>query len=83
MADPQPVGDAADALRTTHEWFEHNSGWAPPDVETVAEWLSDGVCRAPDECLVPPRGWCAHGLASWWLVLDDLGDIAELPIPPP
>jgi hypothetical protein len=57
------------AVRDTHEWFEHNSGWAPPDVETLAEWLADGVSRCPDECLVAPDGTCEHGLASWHLVL--------------
>ncbi len=60
------------ALARTHEWFEHNSGWAPPDVDTLAEWVADGVCRAPDDCLVAPDGVCEHGLASWKLVLDAL-----------
>jgi len=41
-----------EAVRNAHEWFEHNSGWAPPDAETLAELAADGVCRAPDECLV-------------------------------
>ena len=61
---------AARAVRAAHEWFEHNSGWAPPDRDTLAEWAADGVCRAPDECLVTPSGWCPHGLASWALILD-------------
>ena len=60
------------ALARTHEWFEHHSGWAPPDVDTLAEWVADGVCRAPDDCLVAPDGICEHGLASWKLVLDAL-----------
>ena len=60
------------ALARTHEWFEVNSGWAPPDEGTLAEWAADGVCRAPDECLVTPDGWCRHGLASWQLILDAL-----------
>jgi hypothetical protein len=60
------------ALERTHEWFEHNSGWAPPDVDTLAEWVADGVCRAPDDCLVAPDGVCEHGLASWKLVLEAL-----------
>ena len=34
------------------------------------EWARDGVCRAPDHCLVAPEGWCEHGLASWRLVLN-------------
>ena len=61
-----------EAVRNAHEWFEHNSGWAPPDAETLAELAADGVCRAPDECLVAPDGWCDHGLASWQLILDAL-----------
>ena len=62
----------ARTLAHTHEWFERNSGWAPPDVDTLAEWTADGVCRAPDDCLVAPDGTCEHGLASWKLVLDAL-----------
>lgn len=64
--------DAAEAIRNTHEWFEVNSGWAPPDDDSIAEWIADGVCRCPDECIVAPEQWCAHGLASWWLILRDL-----------
>ena len=65
---------AAAAVDRTHEWFHHNSGWAPPDDDTLADWLADGVCRAPDECLVKPRSWCDHGLASWLLVLETVDD---------
>lgn len=57
------------AVSLTHEWFERHSGWAPPDQETLAEWLEDGVCLCPDECEVRPARPCPHGLASWWLVL--------------
>lgn len=59
----------AEAVRNAHEWFEDHSGWAPPDPDTLDEWLADGVCRAPDECLVTPEGWCEHRLASWALIL--------------
>lgn len=69
MTDPL---DAAAAVANAHEWFEHHSGWAPPDEDTLAEWIADDVCRAPDDCLVTPHGWCEHGLASWMLVLDSL-----------
>ena len=58
-----------DAVRNAHRFFEVNSGWAPPDVDTLSEWLADGVCRCPDECLATPDGWCGHGIASWHLVL--------------
>jgi hypothetical protein len=61
--------DAETAVGNTHAWFEHNSGWAAPDADTLAEWVAAGVCRCPDECLVDPDGWCKHGLASWALVL--------------
>jgi GNAT superfamily N-acetyltransferase len=60
------------AVRNALAWFEVNSGWAPPDESTLADWLADGVCRCPDECLVAPEGWCEHGLASWKLILTDL-----------
>lgn len=62
----------AEALARTHEWFEVNSGWAPPDPETLADWAREGACRAPDECWVDLDGSCPHGLASWRVVLDDL-----------
>ena len=65
------------AIRNAHAWFEVNSGWAPPDAETVAEWVADGMCRCPDECLVRPRAWCRHGLASWDLILADLAENDE------
>ena len=61
-------------MQRTFDWFEVNSGWAPPEPDTVAEWTADGVCRCPDECLVAPDGWCEHGLASWALVLAALAD---------
>jgi hypothetical protein len=63
------VVDAEIAVRNAHEWFETNSGWAPPDDDTIAEWVADGVCRCPDDCIVTPDGWCEHGLASWALIL--------------
>jgi hypothetical protein len=66
------VASAAEAVRNAHNWFEVNSGWAPPDDGTLTEWLADGVCRCPDECMVVPEGWCEHGLASWWLILQAL-----------
>lgn len=67
--------DLAAALRATHEWFEVNSGWAPPDPLTLADWATEGACRAPDECWTPLRGVCAHGLVSWQVVLDELASL--------
>jgi hypothetical protein len=77
------VISAAEAIRHTHAWFERNSGWSPPDPDTLAEWMSDGVCRCPDDCLVAPAVWCPHGLASWWLVLRTLDrPNGAVPLPP-
>jgi hypothetical protein len=75
--------DPAAAVRNAYEWFESNSGWAPPDPDTLAEWLADGVCRCPDDCLAEPGGWCQHGLASWLLVLADADDVARPSQPRP
>jgi hypothetical protein len=66
-ADPR-----AQAVEATYRWFEVNSGWAPPEEQELADWLVDGVCRAPDDCAVEPDGWCEHGLASWKLVLAEV-----------
>jgi hypothetical protein len=69
---PPRVATLAEALAHTHEWFAWNSGWAPPDEATLADWLADGVCRSPDHCLGPPESWCRHGLATWDVILRDL-----------
>ena len=61
-----------EAIRNAHAWFEVNSGWAPPDEDNLAEWVADGVCRCPDDCIVAPDAWCEHGLASWWLITGPL-----------
>jgi len=66
--------DAQGAIRNAHEWFGHNSGWAPPDDGTLADWLADDMSRAPDDCVTAPDGWCEHGLASWTLILAALAE---------
>jgi hypothetical protein len=66
-----------DGIRNAYLWFEVNSGWAPPDRDTLDEWFADGVCRCPDDCLVVPEGCCEHGLASWWVILTALDAEAE------
>ncbi|WP_426573274.1 hypothetical protein [Aquihabitans sp. McL0605] len=74
-ARPVTPEQLAQALAATHAWFEVNSGWAPPDPETMADWADEGSCRAPDECWTPLHGVCRHGLASWQVVLDELADL--------
>jgi len=77
------TADAATALRNAHEWFERNSGWAPPDEESRADWEAEGLSRCPDDCVAPVDGWCAHGLASWALILRDLDDATTRSGAPP
>lgn len=60
----------ADGIRRAREWFEHHGGWAPPDDDTLAEWVADGACRCPDDCVVTPDACCEHGLASWWTIIE-------------
>ncbi len=72
MADDGAPVELKQALQRTHDWFEVNSGWAPPEVDELAEWLADDVSRAPDDCPVQPGGICPHGLASWDVVLRSL-----------
>jgi hypothetical protein len=66
------TSNANEAIRNAHEWFEVNSGWAPPDDDTLDEWAAEGLSRCPDDCIVGTRAWCEHGLASWWLIMDAL-----------
>ncbi len=73
----------AEAVANAFAWFEVNSGWAPPDAETLEDWLGDGVCRCPDECLVEPNGWCEHGLASWSLILTAVEESERTSLPQP
>lgn len=77
MSDRRTIDDAA--LAATHKWFEANSGWAPPDPETLSDWATEDGCRAPDGCWVTRLGTCSHGLASWQVVLDDLARLDVRP----
>src|SRR5690606_28786384 len=61
-----------DVFQRTHAWLEAHSGWAPPDTGSLAELAAEGLCRAPDDCLVATEGVCEHGLASWALLLAEL-----------
>jgi hypothetical protein len=71
------IETADEAVQHSIAWFELNSGWAPPDHDTLLEWVADGVCRCPDDCIVAPDAWCEHGLASWWLISQALDAIDE------
>jgi hypothetical protein len=76
------VESAEEAVQQAFAWFEVNSGWAPPEHDTLVEWIADGVCRCPDDCIVAPDAWCEHGLASWWLITRALDRIDEQAGPP-
>ena len=71
------IATADEAVHHTIRWFAVNSGWAPPDHDTLQEWVADGVCRCPDDCIVAPDAWCEHGLASWWLISEALDKIDQ------
>jgi hypothetical protein len=40
-----------------------------PDIDTLYEWVSDGIAESTDGCNVEPDGYCPHGHASWLIVL--------------
>ena len=40
-----------------------------PDLETLAEWMDEGVCETTDGCFCEPDGTCIHGHPSWLLAL--------------
>ena len=63
-----------EAVRAAHVFFENNSGWAEPDVDTLDEWAADGVSKAPDDCVTTVLGACGHGIASWHRVLAALAE---------
>jgi hypothetical protein len=42
---------------------------APPCIETLERWMSDGGCKSIDGCWIEPDGECEHGEPSWLLVL--------------
>jgi hypothetical protein len=77
MSDADQGLDRAAALRNAHRFFDRNSGWAPPDEDTLAEWAAEGLSPCPDECVAPADGWCRHGIASWAVVLSDPDDLGR------
>lgn len=42
---------------------------APPTINTLRKWVSQGVAKATDGCKCDPDGECIHGKKSWLLVL--------------
>jgi len=40
-----------------------------PNIETLKEWVYEGICEATDGCIVEPDGVCEHGYPSWLLYL--------------
>jgi hypothetical protein len=37
------IETANEAVKHAITWFEVNGGWAPPDHDTLLEWVADGV----------------------------------------
>lgn len=62
--------DATIAMRNGRARFEINIGWAPPDEDEWAEWLSEGVWTCADELslLVPRAGARMVSLRGGWYV---------------
>jgi hypothetical protein len=48
---------------------KHIAVTSRPDMETLEEWVSDGIAEATDGCRVEPDGVCEHGHSSWLRVL--------------
>ena len=40
-----------------------------PSIAQLEEWMDDGICEAPDGCVVEPDGRCPHGKPSWLILL--------------
>jgi hypothetical protein len=52
------------------DWYSHEvESLDAPDLQTLMEWMDEGVCEATDGCLVEPDGHCSHGHPSWLLEL--------------
>ena len=54
--------------RPSLKTLERLGQW-PPGVETLKQWMDDGVAEATDGCQVEPDGTCPHGTPSWLLQL--------------
>ena len=51
--------------RYSYEGESHDT----PDLDTLMQWMDDGVCLATDGCRTEPDGVCEHGHQSWLLEL--------------
>lgn len=71
LADPDvhagcPRCKVGDYSRTPRaDGLRHKPTEPPPDVEQLAEWLSESGAEATDRCWVEPDGICPHGHQSW------------------
>jgi hypothetical protein len=83
LIDPKRQEDIADFAEIwasnieTQGWLENGVKWdpcdpansEPPDLNTMMEWLDEGVAEATDGCIVESDGVCPHACQSWLLVL--------------
>jgi hypothetical protein len=59
-----------DALLTglqTGQWPEPTV--PEPDMDTLEQWMWEGIAEATDGCPIEVDGICIHGHRSWFLVL--------------
>ena len=83
LTDPQRQADLADFSAIWAKNIEDQGWWAsgikwdpcdpshyePPNLDTMMQWLDEGIAEATDGCIVEPDGVCPHACQSWLLVL--------------
>jgi len=67
LADATDRLDALLAGIQTGQWPEPTV--AQPDMDTLEQWMWEGIAEATDGCPIEVDGTCIHGHRSWFLVL--------------
>lgn len=62
------AGVTLDEIKTKHPDWQIVKG-KKPGMGTLEKWVSNGIAKAIDGCLVESDGTCPHGCQSWLLVL--------------
>ena len=70
---PNSIEKGEDTMSTFEVPYEEPQWPEPtveePDLETLIEWMEEGMCEATDACIVEADGTCPHGHRSWLLHL--------------